>query len=134
GRPASGSWVAARGAAGLVPHRCNWTGEEVIVALQRWAGEHGRPPRDTESLAAGRDHPPSSTVKNTFGGWSAALEVAGLPAFRHGAWEPEEVLEGLRAVARDHGRPPRTPELGDTREVRGSWATPGGRGTRREPR
>jgi hypothetical protein len=57
----------------------------------------------------------ASTVKNVFGGWTAALRAADLVPAGHGVWTREEVLDGLRAFARDHGRPPRTPDLRDTR-------------------
>src|SRR3954470_13094232 len=52
------SWPAALEAAGLRPHRRSWTREQIVVALQTWAGRHGRAPYDTEWHAAARDHPP----------------------------------------------------------------------------
>jgi len=61
------------------------------------------------------EHPPAGTVKNVFGSWSAALRAAQLQPARHGAWAEAEVLAGLRAFERDHGRPPTSADLRDTR-------------------
>ena len=60
------------------------------------------------------EHPPSGTVTLRFGSWTAALEAAGLPTVRHD-WSREEILDGLRAFARTHGRPPTARDLRDTR-------------------
>ena len=109
------SWPQALEAAGLRPHRRSWTREAVIEALQAWAREHGRAPLETEWRRSGLEHPPAGTVKNVFGSWSAALRAAGLQPARHGAWTEAEVLAGLRAFERDHGRPPTSGDLRDTR-------------------
>lgn len=101
-----GSWPNALRAAGLRPHRRAWTREEIVAALRAWAGEHGRAPHHDEWQAGDREHPPASTVANLFGSWSAALCTADLAPALHGTWTEPEVLDGLRAFVRAHGRPP----------------------------
>jgi hypothetical protein len=102
------------------PPGCGRTGARgrarpIAVALRLWAIEHGCAPLHDEWLAAGRTHPPASTVKKVFGGWTAALHAAGLVPAVHGVWMPEQVLHGLRAFERVHGHPPRRPDLRNTR-------------------
>ena len=108
------SWPQALAAAGLRPHRRAWTREQIIRALRAWAAAHGRPPHHDEWQRSAVEHPPSGTVTLRFGSWTAALEAAGLPTVRHD-WTPEEILDGLRAFERAHGRPPTTRDLRDTR-------------------
>jgi hypothetical protein len=108
-------WPQALAAAGLRPHRRTWTREAIITALQAWAEHHGAAPTHDDWATAALDHPPTSTVKTTFGSWSTALVSAGLTPGLHGHWTVEEILDGLRAFERDHGRPPRAPDLRDTR-------------------
>jgi hypothetical protein len=112
-----GSWPSALGAAGLRPHRRAWTRDAIVAALWAWADEHGRAPHQDEWQAGGRDHPPASTVGNVFGSWSAALRAADLTPALHGTWTEPEVLDGLRAFVRAHGR---TPTSGDLRDTRGT--------------
>ena len=50
-----------------------------------------------------------------FGNWSTGLRAAGLEPALHARWTEEEVLAGLRAFVRDHGRPPTTRDLRDVR-------------------
>lgn len=95
GRPTSGS----NGTTGA-PERCAacrkayerslkfWTRERVIDAIQRFAAEHGRPPKATEWNIAHSDddYPASSSVYVTptnptspFASWADAIEAAGFP-------------------------------------------------------
>jgi hypothetical protein len=111
------SWAQALAVAGLRPHRRPWTRSAVIEALQACAQECGRAPYETEWRRGGLEHPPAGTVKRVFGSWSAALRAASLQPARHSAWTPSEVLTGLRAFERDHGRPPTSGDLRDTRET-----------------
>ena len=119
-----GNWPHALRTAGLRPHRRAWTRDEILVALRAWAEQHGRAPRQDEWLAAGHEHPPASTVGNVFGSWSAALRAGGLTPARHGPWSEAEILDGLQAFARAHGRAPTS----------GSCATPAAHRIRRPPR
>ena len=50
-----------------------------------------------------------------FGSWSAAVRAAGLQPALHGPWTEAEILDGLRTFERDHGRPPTSSDLSDTR-------------------
>jgi hypothetical protein len=109
------SWPQALAAAGLRPHRRAWTRAAIIRALQAWAAEHGRAPHHRKWQTSGLEHPPTGTVTNVFGSWSAGLRAAGLEPAVHGAWSEQEVLDGLRAFAREHGRPPSSGDLRDTR-------------------
>jgi len=62
-----------------------WTREAVIESIQRWAKEHGRPPKSNEWIRAGADHPARSSVyrakgnsrTNPFASWAEAIEAAG---------------------------------------------------------
>ncbi len=84
-----GSWRKALRRAGLKPDgreydrsapRCykQWSTPAVVRALQDAAFAAGRPPRSTEWFRASIDHPCSTTVRERFGSWSAAIEAAGL--------------------------------------------------------
>lgn len=58
-----------------------WTKTRIIRAIQLWYEENGYPPvwRDwakRKGLAA--DYPVSTTVRQTFGSWNAAIKEAGL--------------------------------------------------------
>ena len=62
--------------------RGRWTQELIIEALRAWAAERGTP-RARDWRRTGEGRPCTSTVKNYFGSWSAAVEAAGLvPADR----------------------------------------------------
>ena len=109
------SWPQALAAAGLRPHRRTWTREAIIAALQTWAAAHGRAPTPRRVAHRHLEHPSTGTVKHVFGNWSAGLRAAGLEPALHARWTEDEVLDGLRAFERDHGRPPTTRDLRDTR-------------------
>jgi hypothetical protein len=108
------TWPQALAAAGLRPHRRPWTQESIIRALRAWTAATGRPPRHDDWERSGAEHPRSSTVTARFGSWTAALRAAELPTIRRD-WTAEEILDGLRAFERAHGRPPTTRDLRDTR-------------------
>ena len=82
-----GGWRKALRRAGLQPDgreydraapRCykHWSTPAVIRALQDATRATGRPPRSTEWFRAAPDHPCSTTVRERFGSWRAALEAA----------------------------------------------------------
>jgi transposase len=82
-----------------------WTAEAVIEAIQRWAAEHGRPPRSTDWIRAGEDgsHPAFGSVYRTrahphspFSSWADAIEAAGFPRPAAGRYQREN-LGGTRA-------------------------------------
>jgi DNA invertase Pin-like site-specific DNA recombinase len=84
-----GGWRKALRRAGLKPDgreydraapRCykQWSTPAVVRALQDATRAAGRPPRSTEWFRAAPDHPCSTTVRERFGSWTAALEAAGL--------------------------------------------------------
>ena len=82
-----GGWRKALRRAGLKPDgreyhraatRCykQWSTAAVVRALQDSTRATGRPPRSTEWFRAAPDHPCSTTVRERFGSWTAALEAA----------------------------------------------------------
>jgi DNA invertase Pin-like site-specific DNA recombinase len=86
-----------------------WSEAEMIGALQAWADRHARSPRRVEWERAGSAHPGSLTVCKHFGNWNRALRKAGLPPVARPArhpWTDEEIVEALRAWAKQHGRAP----------------------------
>jgi hypothetical protein len=83
-----GGWRKALRRAGLKPDgreynrtapRCykQWSTVDVLHALQEATRAAGQPPRSTEWFRAAADHPCSTTVRDRFGSWTAALEAAG---------------------------------------------------------
>jgi len=101
-------------------HRPIWTTEEIVGAFREWHSEHGPPPlvedwtpSTDRSRQWSREYPrwPSlAQVQGAFGGWSAALEAAGL-GVRRPAWDRGNVLAAFRAFARRNGRSPTLAEL-----------------------
>lgn len=91
-----------------------WTREKIIVAIQRWHAEYGRPPRSTEWRKAGRYWPSFSQVyeKNApFDSWREAIQAAGYdtPAHTHSAsgpgnhlWDRKKAVKLREAGISDH--------------------------------
>ena len=92
-----------------------WTREAVIVAIQRWAAEHGGPPGAMDWRHADRGYPCFASVYRTvshpsapFAKWADAIEAAGFPRPGVGTYErtPEiltrlsEALQGPRPHTR----------------------------------
>jgi hypothetical protein len=84
-----GGWRKALRRAGLKPDgreydraapRCykQWCTAAIVSALEDAARVAGRPPRSTEWFRAAPEHPCSTTVRERFGSWEAALQAAGL--------------------------------------------------------
>ena len=104
------AWVRAAPAGHRQMRRANhWEPAEVVGALQGWADEHGRSPRQVEWKLASRSHPSSLTVRRLFRDWNRALRRAGLervpPPVRH-PWGDEEIINALQGWQRRHGRAP----------------------------
>lgn len=51
--------------------------QDYIDAIQRWAREHGEPPRMADWRPAVGDYPSTSAVEERFGSWNAAIRAAG---------------------------------------------------------
>lgn len=73
-----------------------WTRERIIEAIQRWAQEHGSPPRSTDWTAGHPDRlwPAKSNVylgtrnkSAPFATWADAIEAAGFPRPRRGYYK-----------------------------------------------
>ena len=77
GGPTDGT--AGPGRAGPLCQSCrDWSAEECIEAIQRWARSHGGiPPSKTDWARADVDHPVGGTVERRCGGWNTALLRAG---------------------------------------------------------
>lgn len=61
-----------------------WSQDGVVRAIQRWAAQHGAPPRGTDWMRAGQEWPSRGTVVHLFGSWASAVEAAGFPRPRPG--------------------------------------------------
>lgn len=99
-----GSWSKAVKAAGLMDTRRGYADEEMVEAMR---AESSKLPGQDGALSSYRyiqsdRRPGMHAILKRFGSWSKALEAAGLrgPEPRRD-WTEEEVLEGLRAEARD---------------------------------
>ena len=104
------TWNRAVRRAGLKPLGPDvhpWSDDEVIGALQRWAARHGRAPRWEEWMRAGPGRPSKTTVVTHFGGWRAALAVAGLD-WR--PWSNDALIRSLQGWTEEHGCPPKAHE------------------------
>jgi hypothetical protein len=104
------TWNRAVRRAGLKPLGPDvhpWSDDEVIGALRRWAAHHGRAPRWEEWMRAGPGRPSKTTVVTHFGGWRAALAVAGLD-WR--PWSNDALIRSLQRWTEEHGRPPKAHE------------------------
>lgn len=64
-----------------------WTKDTVVVAIQRFAAEHGRPPTATEWRRLGDYTPPTNAVLRVWGSWANAVEAAGFPRPRSGVYD-----------------------------------------------
>ena len=108
-----GSWNRALEAAGLpLRYERGWTCERVIEALRADARARGRPPRSADWFHTAPGRPTVGTVRNHFGSWNAGLRAAGLE-LNHEVrkWTRATVLDALRRLERELGRPPSSGEL-----------------------
>jgi DNA-binding CsgD family transcriptional regulator len=70
-----GSLQAALDAANLPVRRRRWNRDLIINAFVRFELEHGRPPTSRDWSRSSAAHPHATTVLQTFGSWSAAIEA-----------------------------------------------------------
>jgi hypothetical protein len=89
--------------------RRRYSDEEIIAALQACAARIGRSPtmREFERDRQARVHP--QTIIERFGTWNAAKRRAGLRARRFAT--REELLDELRSLGEELGRPPNGGDL-----------------------
>lgn len=73
-----GSWNEALRAAGLQPPTGRWSSEQIITAMQAWAGANQRAPRALDWKYTDADHPCRALVWKRFGSWDKALHASGL--------------------------------------------------------
>lgn len=107
-----GSWNDALRAAGFDPHHKAYTGAELRDDLQRVADDLGHPPRLADYETHGAYH--WVTLHRAFGSWPEALCAAGLDPDERpyaGRCDREELIDELRRVARELGRPPTAAEM-----------------------
>jgi len=107
-----GSWNAALEAAGLKPNRrSNYTDERLIEILRDLADELGRLPTCRE-MRARRDLPDPTTYIRRFGNWRNALARLGTETRTDSAHHTDaDLLDALRGLADELGRPPAVQEL-----------------------
>jgi hypothetical protein len=108
-----GSWNRALEAAGLpLRYERGWTRERVIEALRADARARGRPPRSADWFHAAPGRPTVGIVRNHFGSWNAGLQAAGLELNHEvDKWTRATVLDALRRLEGQLGRPPSSREL-----------------------
>lgn len=91
--------------------RTYWTKRRILDAIQLWALENGgRPPTGTEWRKATPHTPTTQTVRERFGSWGFAIELAGFRRPRAGFrayWHRRRVSVAILAWTHMHGRPPR---------------------------
>jgi hypothetical protein len=115
-----GSWNAAVEAAGLEPNPVYKavTRRELIVELQRVADELGKTPTYSEMRERGNYG--TSAYENRFGGWTDAVEAAGLKPQSRGSLTDGQLLAELRRLADELGKTPTTSEM----DEHGTYSAP----------
>jgi hypothetical protein len=98
-----------------------WREAEVLEAVHKWVRLEGRTPamHDWRPVRLGGskrwedefpDWPPGSVGRIMFGGWNRLLEAAEA-GVNKASWEPDQILDALRAYAEQFGRSPAKHEL-----------------------
>ena len=103
-----GSWNAALAAAGLSPRRVrrDWSEQEILDGLRRFAADHGRPPRASDRVGLLERYPSPALAITRFGSWSAALAAAGLQPGNPPPLNHRRIIDALRAYHDQHARSP----------------------------
>ena len=105
-----GGWNSALRAAKLEPNvEINLSDQTLIMALQDFAEELGRPPTIAEMDQRGPYT--GGPYKRAFGNWNRALLKAGLEV--HQTWDVDksELISELKRLAEDLGHVPRSDEM-----------------------
>lgn len=108
-----GSWHDALAAAGIdvdggqVP---TYTESDLEAHLRAYADEHGSIPRAVD-VEEWDEAPSQTTYQRYYDGWDDALRAAGLPPRNGKSYTDEELLQLLRALADELGRPPKSADL-----------------------
>ena len=114
-----GGWTKALEAAGLsIKYKQNYTKEELLDIFKAKTKELGRVPFYKEL-------PQADTLAKHFGNWDKVAEVAGMKAIDKRKYTDEDLLDIVKAKAKELGRAPFTYEVlqADTITKRfGSWA------------
>ncbi len=95
-----------------------YTDDLLLGVLRSLAAELGKTPTARE-LAARRDLPALPTYLSHFGSWSAALKMAGLEPNQRPSYTDDLLLDVLRGLADELGRPQPTQNAGLSRT---GWA------------
>lgn len=105
-----GSWNGALYAAGLPARtiRVDWRDEDILVALKRYARDHGRPPRAADRVGLSGLYPSPALVITRFGSWSTALRAAWLEPGNPPPVTHEVIARALREYHDNHGQSPST--------------------------
>jgi len=112
-----GGWNSALRAAKLEPNvEINLSGQTLIIALQDFAEELGRPPTMAEMDQRGPYT--GGPYKRAFGNWNRALLKAGLEV--HQTWDVDksELISELKRLAEELGHVPRSDEM----QEQGKWS------------
>ena len=105
-----GSWNAALAAAGLPPNRIrrDWSDQDILDGLRRFAADHGRPPRYDDRVGLLSTYPSPALVVTRLGPWSKALRKAGLEPGNPPPVTHRDIVRALRDYRREHHRSPTT--------------------------
>ncbi|MGO9976907.1 MAG: homing endonuclease associated repeat-containing protein [Solirubrobacteraceae bacterium] len=115
-RAVFGSWRQALAAADLAPKPPSrrWSEDTIITLLRADAAANGTAPRASDWDQAA-DRPAPGTVARVFGSWNDALEASGIGVNKkQNYWTKERILEALRHLERQLGRPPTSAEISAT--------------------
>ena len=107
-----GSWNLALAAAGLPARRVrrDWSDQELLDGLRRFAADHGRPLRGSDRVGWLSVYPSPALVVSRFGSLSAGVRAAGLEPGNPPPVTERDIVRALRRFGREHGRSPTSSE------------------------